>query len=168
MSRAVPSSFPTVSPFPESHRRMSQRVFRRRCHPQVTRVRILASLHRIGRTFRLGLIVWRYLAGDRPRPITALDDVGLSSVSVVSHFVQATPPLTLMVRLSYPSVDNRESWIHSQGFSRLGSLAHHPGRNATPPKLSSPGPFVATRFRATLAAYPHRLLQSACADVRCH
>jgi hypothetical protein len=41
-----------------------------------------------------------------------------------------------------------------QGFRGLRSLAHHPSRNVTPPRLSSPGPFVVVRYLATLAAYP--------------
>jgi hypothetical protein len=40
-----------------------------------------------------------------------------------------------------------------RGFRRLGSLAHHPSRNMTPPGLSSPGPSVAVCYLPTLAAY---------------
>ena len=141
---------------------MPRRVHRRRCHPQPTRARMPVSLHRIRRSFCHGLMDWRYLDGRRPKPRTALDDVGLSSVNVVNHYVQAIPPHTLMVQLPYPSVDSRESWINSQGFSRLRSLAHHPGRNATPPEPSSPGPFIAPGCPATLAAYLHRLFRPAC------
>ena len=55
------------------------------------------SIHRIRRSFRLGLIDWRYR---REAEATAADEVGLSPVNVVSHFVQVTPPVTLVVRVS--------------------------------------------------------------------
>ena len=54
-----------------------------------------SSLHRIRRSFRLGLIDWRYR---REAEANAADEVGLSPVSVVSHFVQATPPVTSMTQ----------------------------------------------------------------------
>lgn len=54
------------------------------------------SLHRIGRSFRLGLIDWPYR--DEAEAVAA-DEVGLSPVSVVSHFVQAIPPSTLLARM---------------------------------------------------------------------
>ncbi len=159
MSCLVPSPFPTVPPFPYE---LPRRVLRRRCYPQTTQARIPVSLPRIRRSFRLGLIDWHYLGGLQQSWTPLLDEVGLSSVNVVNHCVQATPPDTLMVQPSYPSIDSQESWIGSQGFSRFRSLAHHPGRNATPPKPSSLGPFIATGYPATLAAYPHRLLRSGC------
>jgi hypothetical protein len=55
-----------------------------------------SSLHRIRRSFRLGLIDWRYRYEGHA---TVADEVGLSPVSVVSHFVQATPPVTLLVHV---------------------------------------------------------------------
>ena len=56
-----------------------------------------SSFHRIRRSFRLRLIDWRYRREAEGR---TADEVGLSPVSVVSHFVQATPPSTLMVHAS--------------------------------------------------------------------
>ena len=55
-------------------------VLRRRCHPQVKRTRMSMSLHRINPSFRLGLMVGRFLL---PRSClrTLEDDVGLSSVN---------------------------------------------------------------------------------------
>jgi hypothetical protein len=48
-----------------------------------------------------------------------------------------------------------------QSFIRSRGLAYRSGRIVTPPALSSPGPFAATRCRATLASYPLRLLGTA-------
>ena len=45
-----------------------------------------------------------------------------------------------------------------RGFVKFRKLACRPCRNVTPPPPSSPGPFTATRCRATLASYPPRLL----------
>jgi hypothetical protein len=56
-----------------------------------------SSFHRIRRSFRLRLIDWRYRRGAKA---TATDEVGLSPVNVVSHFVQATPPNTLLAHVS--------------------------------------------------------------------
>ena len=53
-----------------------------------------SSFHRFRRSFRHGLIDWRYY----PDALgLTVDDAGLSPVNVVSHFVQATPPVTLMI-----------------------------------------------------------------------
>ena len=47
-----------------------------------------SSLHRIRRSFRLGLIDWRYR---REAETVAADEVGLSPVSVVSHLCPGDP-----------------------------------------------------------------------------
>ena len=110
-----------------------------------------SSFHRFRRSFRLRLIDWRY---HRRAEASAADEVGLSPVNVVGHFVQVTPPTTLTVPMSYPSIDTEESRSDSQGFIRLRSLAYQSGRNVTPPRLSSPGPSDAGCYLPTLAAYP--------------
>ena len=50
-----------------------------------------SSFHRFRRSFRLGLIDWRYR---HEADAVAADEVGLSPVSVVSHCAQAMPPAT--------------------------------------------------------------------------
>jgi hypothetical protein len=57
------------------------------------------SLHRISLTFRT--VTYR-LALLFPE---GTDEVGLSPVNVVSHFIQVTPPVTLIVHTPYPSTD---------------------------------------------------------------
>lgn len=104
-------------------------------------------------------------------PLSAVpcrDDVGLSSVTVVSHFVQVMPSQTLL----RPAVRNRvprcgATFGGRQGFITVRSLARRTSRNATPPVLSLPGPFNAPRCQATLAAYPLRLLGTVTAGLRC-
>jgi hypothetical protein len=83
--------------------------------------------------------------------------VGLSPVSVASHCEQVTPPSTLRdegnsrdaLPRGTPSLDGRPPDA-SAGY---GAWHHRLSRNATPPVLSLPGPFVAARCRTTLAAY---------------
>ena len=96
------------------------------------------------------------------------DDVGLSSVTVVSHFVQVMPSQTLARPAGCNRVPTCETTTDGRrGFSNVRNLAHRTCRIATPPELSLPGPFTATRCRATLAAYPLRLFGSARASPHC-
>src|SRR5437870_10175089 len=121
-----------------------------------------SPLRRIVEPFRLSLIGSSYLStakyGGSRR--TTRDFTG----QLVSHCVRATPPVTLAVHVRSPSTRTRAriydaitGCVFLQCFVRLGSLAHRPGRNVTPPGLSSPGPFAAARHQATLATYPRRL-----------
>ena len=96
------------------------------------------------------------------------DDVGLSSVTVVSHFVQVMPSQTLARPAGCSRVPPCGATVDCRrGFSNVRSLARRTRRIATPPELSLPGPFTATRCRATLAAYPLRLFGSARASPHC-
>ncbi len=96
------------------------------------------------------------------------DVVGLSSVNVVSHFVQVIPSQTPMRLASRNRVSTNERVeLDPQGFSNVRSLARRTCRIAAPPGLSLPGPFNAPCYQATLAAYPLRLLGGATASLHC-
>lgn len=56
-----------------------------------------------------------------------------------------------------PHEESRAFPVTPQGFSKVRNLAHRICRIATPSGLSLPGSFTATRYQATLAAYPLRL-----------
>jgi hypothetical protein len=64
---------------------------------------------------------WTYRLALPRRPLRRhADEVGLSPVNVVSRFVQATPPGTRMVRVSYPSTDPRGEDIFPKASSGYG------------------------------------------------
>jgi hypothetical protein len=81
--------------------------------------------------------------------------VGLSPVSVIGHWEQATPPYTPWVGGKNRGVLLRGGlWKGPSGASALLGAWHTTrGRTVTPPALSLPGPFVTARYRTALAAY---------------
>jgi len=50
------------------------------------------------------------------------DEVGLSPVSVVSHFVQATPPITLMVHMPHTKRRHAREWMRLPRLPRVTEL----------------------------------------------
>ena len=81
--------------------------------------------------------------------------MGLSPVSVIRRCVQARPPNTPSVRPGPKTVNPRPRSRTSrpQGFGPWGNVARRRGRNAAPPELSRPGPFVGSCYCLPLAAY---------------
>jgi hypothetical protein len=63
----------------------------------------------------------------------------------------AKHPHGLSLVTVYPE---KEDVSTSQRFTNVRRLAHHGGRNAAPPGVSLPGPFVTARYRTALASQP--------------
>ena len=94
VSCLIPSLFPTVPPFLTSYlvEYSGDAAIPERQWPEYP-----LSFPRIRRSFRLGLIDWHYLGNIWRQPDASSGEVGLSSVNVVSHCIQAIPPNTLVV-----------------------------------------------------------------------
>jgi hypothetical protein len=141
------SSSATPGELPSPKRRLSRRTSPTPSHPRT-----------------LSAEPYRPLLPGWHAPLKAVpcrDDVGLSLVNVVCHCVQVMPsqtPLRSAPRNRVSRhVESRVIPATPQGFSNVRNLAPRTGRIATPLGLSLPGSFTATRYQATLAAYPLRL-----------
>ncbi len=122
-----------------------QQLLRSSCHPQAVEAQAPSPLHRIDRTFRPRLIAWP-IPAFRERRGTFIGQCcrPLCSGDTANH------PDGPRVVTEYRLAKGRSiPW----GFSWLGSVARHPGRNATPPELTPPGPFVTRHCFRALATY---------------
>ena len=101
-------------------------LLRESCHPKSEdvregRPRTAAFTSCFGRALSAGVT--------RPTAWAGRDDVGLSPVSVVSHFVQATPPDTLTDHRRSPSILRCESTLLLPMLRQMTELGTPPGPN---------------------------------------
>ena len=99
-------------------------LLRESCHPKSEdvregRPRTAAFTSCFGRALSAGVT--------RPTAWAGRDDVGLSPVSVVSHFVQATPPDTLTDHRRSPSILRCESTLLLPMLRQMTELGTPPG-----------------------------------------